>query len=63
MLRMVNKKMDMMNPADLPQGMVTTWVETAVKTEREIFGLTGGKEKAETGKPGNITFTPDFEGL
>ncbi|MDR2784835.1 MAG: hypothetical protein LBB83_02855 [Treponema sp.] len=63
MLRMVNKKLDMMNPADLPQGMVTEWVQTAVKTEREIFGLTGGKEKAETGKPGNITFTPDFEGL
>jgi uncharacterized short protein YbdD (DUF466 family) len=63
MLRAVNKKLDMMNPADLPYGTVTEWVETAVKTEREIFGLTAGKEKAETGKPGNITFTPEFEGL
>jgi hypothetical protein len=42
--------------------VVTAWVETAVKTEREIFGLTGGKEKAETGKQGNITFAPEFEG-
>jgi hypothetical protein len=53
----------MMNPADLSQGTVTEWVETAIKTEREIFGLTAGKEKAENRKPGNITFTPEFEGL
>jgi hypothetical protein len=53
----------MMNPADLSQGTVTEWVETAVKTEREIFGLTAGKERGETGKPGNISFTPEFEGL
>jgi hypothetical protein len=63
MLQLVDKKLDMMTPAELPQGAVTSWVETAVKTEREIFGLTGGKEKAETGKQGNITFTPEFEGL
>jgi hypothetical protein len=63
MLQVINKKLDMMNPADLSQGAVTEWVETAIKTEREIFGLTAGKEKAEAGKPGNITFTPEFEGL
>jgi hypothetical protein len=63
MLRVVNKKLDMMNPADLSQGTVTEWVETAVKTEREIFGLTAGKERTQTGKPGNITFMPEFEGL
>jgi hypothetical protein len=63
MVQMVNKKLDMMNPAELSQGTVAEWVETAVKTERDIFGLAGGKEKGETGKPGNITFTPEFEGL
>jgi hypothetical protein len=63
MLLVVKKKLEMMNPADLSQRTVTEWVETAVKTEREIFGLTAGKEKAEGGKPGDITFTPDFEGL
>jgi hypothetical protein len=63
MLLVVNKKLDMMNPADLSQGTVTEWVETAIKTEREIFGLTAGKERTEAGKPGNITFAPDFEGL
>jgi hypothetical protein len=63
MLQLVDKKLDMMTPTELPQGAVTAWVETAVKTEREIFGLAGGKEKAETGKRGDITFTPEFEGL
>jgi hypothetical protein len=80
MLQMVNKKLDMMTPAELPQGAVTAWVETAVKTEREIFGLAVGKDKGETGqfahanclgvstcrnstRQGNITFTPEFEGL
>jgi hypothetical protein len=63
MLLVVKKKLDMMNPADLSQGTVTEWVETAIKTEREIFGLTAGKEKAEGGKPGDITFTPEFQGL
>jgi hypothetical protein len=63
MLQVVNKKLDMMNPADLSQGAVAEWVETAIKTDREIFGLTGGKEKTENGNPGNITFTAEFEGL
>jgi hypothetical protein len=70
MLMVVNKKLDMMNPDDLSQGTVTEWVETAIRTEREILnqrfiGLMVGKEKAETagGKPGSIQFTPEFEGL
>jgi hypothetical protein len=65
MLRVVNKKLDMMNPGDLSQGNITEWVETAIKTEREIFGLAAGKEKGETvnGKPGGIRFAPEFEGL
>jgi hypothetical protein len=63
MLQVVKKKLEMMNPADLTQGTVSEWVETAIKTEREIFGLTAVKEKAEGGKPGNISFTPEFEGL
>jgi hypothetical protein len=50
MLQVVNKKLDTMNPADLSQGAVTEWVETAIKTERDIFGLTTGREKTETGE-------------
>jgi hypothetical protein len=63
MLQLVDKKLEMMTPAELPQGAVTAWVETVVKTEREIFGLAGVKEKTETWKQGNITFEPEFEGL
>ena len=62
MLQVVSKKLEMMNPAELSQGAVTEWVETAIKTEREIFGLTAGKEKTEP-KQGEINFTPEFEGL
>jgi hypothetical protein len=62
MLEVVSKKLDLMDPADLTQGAVTEWVETAVKTEREIFGLTGLNGKAEP-KQGGINFSPEFEGV
>jgi hypothetical protein len=63
MLEAVEKKLDMMNPAELAQGTVTEWVETAIRTDREAAGLvvpTGGKTEP---KQGEINFTPEFEGL
>jgi hypothetical protein len=65
MLEVVNKKLDMMNPEDLSQGTVTEWVETAIKADRVAAELASGAGKVdgETGKPGQITFTPDFENL
>jgi hypothetical protein len=63
MLAVVEKKLDMMNPADLTQGTVTEWVETAIKAEREAAGFVapnGGKAEP---KQGEINFTPEFEGL
>jgi hypothetical protein len=65
MLQVVNKKLDLMDPSELSQGNVTEWVETAIRTEREAAGLNTGKDKADGqgGKTGNITFTPEFEGL
>jgi hypothetical protein len=65
MLQVVNKKLDLMEPGELTQGNVTEWVETAIKTEREIAGLeVGGKEKSADGwKQGEIKFTPEFQGL
>jgi hypothetical protein len=33
MLEVVEKKLDLMNPADLSQGTVTEWVETAIRAE------------------------------
>jgi hypothetical protein len=35
MLEVVEKKLDLMNPADLTHGTVTEWVETAIRAERE----------------------------
>jgi hypothetical protein len=65
MLQVVSKKLDLMDPAELSQGNVTEWVETAIRTEREVAGLNTGKDKTDGqgGKMGNITFTPEFEGL
>jgi hypothetical protein len=66
MLQVVNKKLDLMEPGELTQGNVTEWVETAIRTEREIAGMaTVPKESknGQTGKQLEIQFTPDFEGL
>jgi hypothetical protein len=62
MLVVVSKKLDLMDPADLAQGTVTEWVETAIRTEREAAGLVapnGGKAEP---KQGEINFTPEFDG-
>jgi len=62
MLEVVSKKLDLMDPAELTQGNVTEWVETAIKAEREAAGLvtTGGKPET---KQGELNFTSDFQGL
>jgi hypothetical protein len=65
MLQVVSKKLDLMKPGELTQGAVTEWVETAIRTEREIAGLTVSKrdrDKAD-GKQLEIQFSPEFEGL
>jgi hypothetical protein len=65
MLEVVTKKLEMMNPADLTQGTVKEWVETAVRTDRELAGLTvsKGERESQGGKQLEIQFTPEFEGL
>ena len=62
MLDVVEKKLDTMNPADLAQGTVTDWVQTAVKVEREIAGLITSDGKTEP-KQGELNFVSDFQGL
>jgi hypothetical protein len=62
MLAVVSKKLDLMDPADLSQGTVTEWVETAIRAEREAAGLVTANGKAEP-KQGEINFIPEFEGL
>jgi hypothetical protein len=62
MLAVVEKKLDLMDPADLTHGAVTEWVETAIRAEREAAGLAapnGGKAEQ---KQGEINFTPEFDG-
>jgi hypothetical protein len=60
MLAVVEKKLDLMNPADLTQGTVTEWVETAIRAEREAGQFADAKCPP---KQGEINFTPEFEGL
>jgi len=62
MLDVVNKKLDLMNPADLSDGNLTEWVQTAIKAEREAAGLVAGNGKPEA-KQGELNFVSDFQGL
>ena len=63
MLTVVEKKLDLMNPAELSQGIVTEWVETAIRAEREAAGLVVPHNGKGEPKQGEINFTPEFEGL
>jgi len=62
MLEVVKKKLDGMNPADLTQGAVTEWVQTAIKAEREASGLIANNGKPEH-QQGEFNFVSDFQGL
>jgi hypothetical protein len=62
MLSVVQKKLDLMDPAELTQGNVTEWVATAIKAEREAAGLVTSNGKVEP-KQGELVFTSEFEGL
>jgi hypothetical protein len=62
MLDVVSKKLDLMSPAELTQGNLTEWVQTAIKAEREAAGLAASSGNAEP-KQGQLNFTNDFEGL
>jgi hypothetical protein len=70
MLAVVGKKLDTMNPAELTQGTVTEWVETAIHADREASNQrfdgmvpSAGSTASPTGKQGEINFTPDFSGI
>jgi hypothetical protein len=68
MREVVEKKLDLMNPADLAQGPVTEGVETAIRAERDASnqrfdGLVASNSGKAEPKQGEINFTPEFEGL
>jgi len=62
MLEVVKKKLDLMDAGELSQGNVTEWVETAIRAEREAAGLVTSSGKPEP-KQGELTFTPEFNGI
>jgi len=62
MLDVVVKKLDSMNPAELTQGNLTEWVQTAIKAEREAASLVSPNGKGDD-KQGELNFTSDFQGL
>jgi hypothetical protein len=62
MLSVVEKKLDLMDPADLTQGAVTAWVETAVRADREVDGPTGANHGGAAWRQGEISFAPEFNG-
>ena len=69
MLDVVSKKLDTMNPADLSQGSVSEWVQTAIKADREAeqfadancFGVSASRNSCL--KQGELNFVSDFQGL
>jgi hypothetical protein len=63
MLIVVEKKLDLMDPAELTQGAVAEWVETAIRAEREAAGLVAANGGRAEPKQGEINFAPEFEGL
>jgi len=62
MLDVVSKKLDTMKAEELTQGNVSEWVTTAIRAEREAAGLISASGKPEP-KQGELSFTPDFQGL
>jgi hypothetical protein len=62
MLDVVSRKLDLIDPAELSNGTVTEWVQTAIKAEREAAGLVTSCGKAEP-KQRELNFVPDFNGL
>jgi hypothetical protein len=61
-MRQQAQKLDTMNPAELTQGAVTEWVQTAIKAERDAAGLVAGNGNFGA-KQGELNFAPDFDGL
>jgi hypothetical protein len=62
MLDVVIKKLDLMNPAELTQGSVNEWAQTAIRAEREAVGLVALNGKQEA-KQGELIFVSDFQSL
>jgi hypothetical protein len=62
-LTVVEKKLDLINPADLTQGTVTEWGETAIRAGRKAAGLIASDNGKAEPKQRAINFIPEFNGL
>jgi hypothetical protein len=63
MLNVVNKKLDLMDAHELSQGNVKEWMEAAINTEREVFGIAENKDTEAGTWQLQLNFNNDFEGL
>jgi hypothetical protein len=63
MLRVVNRKLDLMDAGELSQNNVSEWLTAVVKTEREVFGIAENKDEDAGGRQLQLNFNSDFEGL
>jgi hypothetical protein len=63
MLRVVNKKLDLMDAGELSQSNVTEWMTAAVKTERDVFGITENRERETGAGQLQLNFNNGFEGI
>jgi hypothetical protein len=63
MLNVVNKKLDLMDACELTQGNVKEWMEAAVKTERDVFGIVDNNDKGAGSQQLQLNFNSNFEGI
>jgi len=64
MLAVVQKRLDLMDPAELTQGNIVEWMKGSIDVEREVLGVAGsGEEDAQKTKQLEIRFTRDFDGV
>jgi hypothetical protein len=63
MLLAVEKKLDLMDPAELTQGMVAEWVGTTIRADRDAEGLAVAKGGKPAWQQGEINFDPEFNGI
>ena len=61
-LDVISKKLDTMNPAELSQGNLPEWFNSAAKAVKDDALMFADFDKAES-KQGEINFTFDFDGL
>jgi hypothetical protein len=63
MLRVVNRKLDLMDAGELTQGNVAEWMKTAIDTERDVFGIAANKNVADDDKQLSLNFSDEFKGM